>query len=130
MNPPEKLLIDTDVFIDFLRNHSLAVTFMQQVPLPFLMSIMTMAELFGGVREGKERKQLEHALDSCAFLGLDTEIATLGGLYRRDYSKSHGVGLADALIAATAKLHDCTLVTLNRKHFPMVEKILVPYQKP
>jgi predicted nucleic acid-binding protein len=50
-------------------------------------------------------------------------------LYRRDYGKSHGVGLADALIAATAELNQATLVTLNQKHFPMIIDIMVPYQK-
>ncbi len=52
-----------------------------------------------------------------------------GGLYRRDYGPSHGVGLADALIAATAELHQAKFVTLNARHFPMVE-VEVPYSKP
>ena len=56
--------------------------------------------------------------------------AVRGGLFRRDYGKSHGVGLADALIAATAELAQATLVTLNAKHFPMLPTVLVPYQKP
>jgi hypothetical protein len=60
---------------------------------------------------------------------LDDKTAELGGLWLRDYSKSHGVGLADALIAATAKLRGCTLVTLNTKHFPMLTRVLSPYQK-
>jgi predicted nucleic acid-binding protein len=45
------------------------------------------------------------------------------------YGKSHGVGLVDALIAATAKLHGYRLVTLNKKHFPMLDNVLIPYQK-
>jgi len=55
------------------------------------------------------------------------EIGVTGGLYRRDYRKSHETGLADALIAATARLHSLTLVTLNKKHFPMLTSIIVPY---
>jgi len=90
---------------------------------------MTVAELFAGVREGQERKVLENALKVCTQIEIDSEIATLGGLYRRDYGKSHGVGLVDALIAATAKLHGYRLVTLNHKHFPMLDKVLVPYYK-
>ncbi|MBM4294349.1 MAG: type II toxin-antitoxin system VapC family toxin [Deltaproteobacteria bacterium] len=60
---------------------------------------------------------------------VDAEIAQKGGLYRRDYGPSHGVGLADALIAATAELHQARLVTLNPRHFPMVE-VAVPFTKP
>ena len=48
---------------------------------------------------------------------------------RRQYRPSHGVGFADALLAATAPAHNATLVTLNAKHFPMLPDALVPYQK-
>jgi predicted nucleic acid-binding protein len=43
--------------------------------------------------------------------------------------KSHNVGLADALIAATAESRQAALVTLNIKHFPMLANVVVPYQK-
>jgi predicted nucleic acid-binding protein len=56
-------------------------------------------------------------------------LAVQGGLYRRDYGKSHNVGLADALIAATATQRRVPLVTLNRKHFPMLQDVIVPYQR-
>ncbi|MFN5219653.1 MAG: hypothetical protein ACK5FE_01870 [Cyanobacteriota bacterium] len=42
---------------------------------------------------------------------------------------SHGTGLADALIAASAEAAGATLVTLNRRHFPMLADVLVPYAK-
>jgi predicted nucleic acid-binding protein len=51
------------------------------------------------------------------------------GLWRRDFGPSHGVGLADAVIAATAAEKGATLVTTNRKHFPMLTSVLVPYRK-
>jgi predicted nucleic acid-binding protein len=39
------------------------------------------------------------------------------------------VGLADALIAATSTQRQVPLVTLNRKHFPMLQDVIVPYDK-
>ena len=60
---------------------------------------------------------------------ITVEIAINGGLFRRDYLKSHGVGLADAIIAATAEAENAVLVTLNEKHFPMLSKVFVPYRK-
>ncbi len=61
-----------------------------------------------------------HPLRRCATNGtVDLHLAIQGGLYRRDYSKSHNVGFADALIAATATQRQVSLVTLNRKHCPM-----------
>ena len=56
-------------------------------------------------------------------------IAKIGGLYKRDYGKSHGVGIADAIVAATAMLEDAELKTLNVKHYPMLTNIEPAYRK-
>lgn len=66
------------------------------------VSVITVAELHVGVRNGKERTILTGFLDTLKILPLDAETAAEGGLLRRDYGPSHGVGLNDALIAATA----------------------------
>jgi len=57
------------------------------------------------------------------------EIARLGGLYKRDFSKSHGVGLADAILAATAEVEKAELKTLNVKHYPMFQALKPAYRK-
>jgi predicted nucleic acid-binding protein len=44
------------------------------------------------------------------------------------YRGRHGVGIPDALIAATARAHGARLVTRNLRHFPMLDDLLVPYQ--
>ena len=89
-----------------------------------------MAELYSGVRDGEERKALESFLSVFTLVPVTEDIATKGGLNRRDYGKSHGVGLADAIIAATAEVKCATLVTLNKKHFPMLASVHIPYTKP
>jgi predicted nucleic acid-binding protein len=55
----------------------------------------------------------------------------MGFLEWTQYYKSHNVGLADAIIAASASSIDALLVTLNRKHFPMFngDQILTPHSK-
>jgi len=126
---PNQVLVDTDVLVDYLRDYPLAVDYLEGLATIPYVSVLTVAELFAGVREGKERKSLETLLETLQVVPLDEETAKLGGLWLRDYSKSHGVGLADALIAATAKLQGCTLVTLNTKHFPMLTTVLSLYQK-
>jgi predicted nucleic acid-binding protein len=57
------------------------------------------------------------------------DVVVRGGLLRRDHGKAHGTGLADALLAATAELLQARLVTLNRKQFPMLPDVPVPYRK-
>jgi len=121
--------IDTDVLIDYLRGQPEAIAYLEGLTDPLLVSAVTVAELYAGVREGADRKALENFLIPFLVVPVDEAIARQGGLYRRDFGKSHGTGLADALIAATAELRHATLVTLNKKHFPMLT-VLVPYQKP
>ncbi|MGL5135693.1 MAG: type II toxin-antitoxin system VapC family toxin [Planktothrix sp.] len=125
----ERLLIDTDVLIDYLRANSQSVDFLENLTQLLLISSITVAELYAGVREGKERTALNNFISVFEVVPIDEKIATLGGLYRRDYGKSHGVGLADALIAATANIKQAKLVTLNQKHFPMLTDLIIPYKK-
>jgi predicted nucleic acid-binding protein len=123
------MLVDTDVLIDYLRGLEQAQNFISSLPEQVYISAITVAELHLGVRNGKERAALTEFLDTMETLALDAELAAEGGLLRRDYGKSHSVGLNDALIAATALKHRLQLVTLNGKHYPMVKNLLIPYQK-
>jgi predicted nucleic acid-binding protein len=115
-------LIDTDVWIDYLRGHPQAVKFVAALPERAWISAVSVAELHAGVREGAEREALAQLISSLEVADLTSEIATRGGLLRRDYGRSHGVGLNDALIAATALEHDLQLLTLNVKHYPALDK--------
>jgi predicted nucleic acid-binding protein len=125
-------LLDTDVLIDYLRGHANAQRLFDKLPEDCALSVVSVAELHAGVREGPERKALETLLATFELIGLSASIATQGGLLRRDWGKTHGSGLNDALIAATALDTGRVLLTLNAKHFPMLRKaqMVVPYQKP
>jgi hypothetical protein len=92
--------------------------------------VVTVAELFSGVREGAERNEIESFLFRSVLIEIDEQICVRAGLILRQFRKSHGTGLADAIIAASAENMNATLVTLNRKHFPMLTNVLVPYVKP
>lgn len=124
-----EVLVDTDVLIDYLRDRREAADYLESLANPPAVSAITVAELYAGVREGRERKFLDEFSDTLTVVDVNDEIARLGGLFRRDYFKSHGVGINDAIIAATAELEDRMLVTLNEKHFPMLRNVQVPYQK-
>jgi|TARA_Y100000294_G_scaffold165955_1_gene173929 hypothetical protein len=126
---PNNILIDTDVLIDYLRAKENAVAFLESQPRSMSISSITVAELYAGVRDGKERIILDDFIEAFEILPLTTEVAQKGGIYRRDFGKSHGVGLADAIIAATTEINNAVLITLNERHFPMLTNLLVPYRK-
>lgn len=125
-------LLDTDVLIDYLRGHASAQSLFAKLPDDCGISTISIAELHAGVREGAERKALVTLLDTFVLIELSSTIAAHGGLLRRDWGKANGLGLNDALIAATALASERVLLTLNAKHFPMLAKgqLVVPYQKP
>lgn len=123
------MLVDTDVLIDFLRGRAEAIEFLEQNLDHLHISSVTVAELYQGVREGQERTKLTTTLSALTVLPLTEEIAEVAGLFRRDYRTSMGCGLADCMIAATASQHHLALVTLNAKHFGMLQDVVVPYRK-
>jgi hypothetical protein len=86
------LLLDTDVLVDYLRGRTEAAAYLEARTEPLLISAITVAELFARVREGEERRLLEQFLSAFEIVALSREIAQKGGLYRRDYDPSHGVG--------------------------------------
>jgi predicted nucleic acid-binding protein len=122
-------MLDTDIVIDYLRGNAHAVEFLEHTAATLLLSAMTVAELYAGVREGHERGVLDKLLGAFLVIAVDADIAARGGLLRRDYGRSHGIGIADAIIAASAEKRNATLVTLNKKHFPMLPNVVVPYEK-
>ena len=123
------LLLDTDIIIDYLRGRPEAITYIESLTEPLLVSTITIAELYSGVREGDERVALQAFVSAFEAVDVSPVIAVQGGLFRRDWGKSHKVGLADALIAATAEVRGATLITLNIKHFPMLPTARAPYIK-
>ena len=117
-SPDREPLVDTDVWIDYLRGHPQAIEFVQQLPSRVWISVVSVAELHAGVREGHERDALAQLLSTLDVATLTADIAASGGLLRREHGRSHGMGLNDALIAATALRMQLQLFTLNIKHFP------------
>lgn len=121
------MLFDTDVLIEYLRGKDEAKAYIDDIKDVIYMSSITMAELYAGVRKGNESKKLEIFIETFEVISLNKNIAKTGGLYRNQYKPSHGTGLADALIAATAKEIGAQVITFNSKHFPMLNDIVEPY---
>jgi hypothetical protein len=57
------------------------------------------------------------------------KIAVRGGYLKREYGPSHGISLADALIAATALEKGYEVATLNVKHYPMLHRLKPAYAR-
>ena len=123
------ILLDTDVLVDFFRGYSKAVAFVNARSDQIILSSIVVAELYAGVKGDAEQVALEDFISLFRVVPVDEKIAKTGGLHKRDYGKSHGVGLADAILAATAEAENAELKTLNTNHYPMLKGLRPAYKK-
>ena len=123
------ILLDTDVLVDFFRGNNKAVAFVNVNSARIILSSIVVAELYAGVKGDAEQATLDNFVSLFRIVPVSAEIAKTGGLYKRDYGKSHGAGLADAILAASAEAEKAELMTLNTKHYPMLKNLRPAYRK-
>ncbi len=123
------ILLDTDILVDFFRGYSKAVAFVNTHSARIILSSIVVAELYAGVKGDAEQAVRDNFVSLFRVAPLSTEIAKAGGIYERDYAKSRGVGLADAILVATAEAENAELKTLNTKHYPMLRDLRPTYNK-
>lgn len=130
------ILFDTDILIDHLRGVSLATDLLKilKKQFDFSISVITLAEIESGIRP-KERDVVEsffrffHKFPVTTEIAR-TEIAREAGAFKQSFGRSHSILLPDALIAATAFIHQLPLYTLNSKDYPMTQITKhIPYKK-
>ena len=117
-----EILLDSDVIIAWLRGlHPFARLIPDLLKKGEMLTWtpVSVAEIFAGVRKGEEKQVEENLFVVLETLLLSAEIGQKAGHYLKAYSRSHGVELADALIAATAHFNRIPLWTLNKRHYPM-----------
>lgn len=126
----KRVLIDTDILIDFLRKSEEAKKLIVAIineDILGLISVITEAELFSGSEcsDPGKRKAVEELLLLMNKVEVDSDIAKKAGEFRREYHTP----LLDSLIAATAVTLKAVLCTRNTKHFRQIKelKISVPY---
>lgn len=122
-------LLDTDIIIWISRNRKDILEVINKLATnsPTAVSTISIAEVYAGILP-TEITLTEKFFSEQEILPVDREIAVQGGYYRQMFGKKYQkLNLADCLIAATAKLHNATVLTLNTRHYPMTDvKILNP----
>ncbi len=129
MKTRKPLLVDSDVIIDFLRGRPQAAAILEKHSDRIILSAIVVAEVYAGARNDDERAILDRLLSLFRIVSVSPSIARAGGIYRQQYGRSHGVGMADAVIAATVREEGAELVTCNVKHYPMFPSLKPAYRK-
>lgn len=125
-----KYLVDTAIFIDYLRGSDIAKNWLNEFQTKeLLVSVVTGAELLAGCRNRQEESLVEKELAFYPMLDLSERISKLAWSWYRQFHLSHGTGFLDCLIGATAYHHNLPICTLNDKHFRPLPNLQVkrPY---
>ena len=120
-------LVDTNIIIDYLRGHTKAMALIANLPAKPSVSVVSVCELYAGAKSKREEDRIARLLQGSTVLPVGPDVARTGGQFIKHYSRSNGLDDFDALIAATAEVHNLKLVTLNVKHYPMFPKLKAPY---
>lgn len=115
-------IVDTDVLIDAGRGASEAVACLQDIEgkSALAASVVTQMELFVGCRDKAELQQVEKFLRRFQLIKLTEQVSDEAVELLRQYRLSHGLLIADALIAATALVFDVPLISKNQRDYHFI----------
>ena len=105
-------MVDTDILIDVGRGDDVAIAYLERLEtgLPLAISAITQMELIIGCQNKKELRSTERFLKRFEILSLNEHISNIAVDLLREYRLSHGLLIADAIIAATAIFFDLPFV--------------------
>jgi len=107
--------------IEVLRGRKAIVAALLQLEargVPTFTCGVVVAEILAGLRAGEEAPT-ESFFQARGDIVIDRTTGRRAGSYLAKYARSHGVEIADALVAAAAATTGLRLWSLNRKHYPM-----------
>ncbi len=127
-----RVLIDTNIFIDHFRGYKPAATFLFKIfdgDYNPLISTLTEMELFAGsLVTDSDAADIDNLLSKFEIVAVNSATSRMAGKMLSQH-RSQGLTPVDALIAASAISADAILVTRNVKHFCLVDNLLTlqPY---
>ncbi len=123
------LLLDTNILIDALCGRSACLAILASAVSAghqLTTSAVNVAEVYAGMRPGEESRTRKF-LSSFPSFPVTEAIAERAGLLKFKWArKGKTLSIVDTIVAATALEHNLTLITANRKDFPMPELKFYP----
>jgi hypothetical protein len=127
------VIVDTDILIDTGRGSAGAIACLQDIEKrsTLAISVVTQMELLVGCQNKAEQRALDRFLKRFQVIKLTEPISDTAVDLLHRYRLSHGLLIADSLIAATALSLDEPFVTKNQGDYRFIAGLqLLPYPRP
>jgi predicted nucleic acid-binding protein len=118
-------IVDTDILIDAGRGIDQAIARLHDIERKssLAVSIITQMELFVGCRNKIELQEVEKFLRRFRILKTTETISDMAVDLLRQYRLSHGLLIADALIAATALVYNAPFISKNQRDYGFIDDL-------
>ena len=116
------ILCDTNVIIETLKGDDKTIKIIERIGLENIaISSVTVMELYFGAFNKRELNKIKKHLKALNIVHFDNNVSELAVRLIESYSKSHGLQIPDAIIAATALSLEIKLFTLNLRDFRYID---------
>jgi predicted nucleic acid-binding protein len=119
------VLCDTNIFISAFNGRVDTIDQLSKIGLDdIVLSAITVMELFQGMGNKTELAQMKKKIKFYDVVQIDEAISKKSIEFIETYKLSHGLQIPDAIIGATAVVHQMPLYTYNIKDFDFLPDII------
>ena len=120
------VLCDTNILIHVFNGRQYTIDKLQEIGLEQVaLSVVTVMELYQGMSNKTELLQIKRKLKYFDVVEIDNETSKLATRLIENFRLSHNLQIPDALIGATAVIHQIALYTYNTKDFNFIPGIIL-----
>jgi len=120
------VLCDTNIFINAFNGRADTIGQLGKIGLAdIVLSSITVMELYQGMGNKAELAQMKKKIKYYDVIQIDEVISQKAIEFIESYKLSHGLQIPDAIIGATAVVHQIPLYTYNLKDFDFLPGIIL-----
>ena len=122
------MVVDTSIFIEFLRASDKTKTALFQIPdsEPIYISSVTVYELLIGAYTPDKVNDIKMLTEDLPVLPFNEDVASKSAeIYHQLRQKNKMIEFRDIFIAATCMVNNLPVKTLNKKHYTRINGLIV-----
>ncbi|MDH5603712.1 MAG: type II toxin-antitoxin system VapC family toxin [Cyclobacteriaceae bacterium] len=122
------MVIDTGIFIDYLRASDKEKTTLYNLPdnTDVYLSSVTLYELYMGATSAEKWQDVKLLTDDIPVLPFNKQVAEKAGSIYQELRRSNKmIEFRDIFIAATALIHGLPVLSRNKKHFKRIKGLML-----